>query len=258
MHALERRRKILELLEQESFLTVDRVVELLSASPATVRRDFAFLSEQSLVVRGHGGIHRLDNAPIMGVLPFSRRKVDAPEAKDRIAREASKLLAIGDIVIIDGGTTTAPLAKYLSAQIRVITNSLPLASALNEPPSDSSGVPEVNMTGGYLYPKSEVLLGPQTVMTLRQYNANWTFLGCSGITSAGILNSNNLVVDTQVEMMARAEKVAILADHTKFNRTAMVKVCDLIDIDVVVTDVMPPEPLLSALGEAGVKVIVGS
>jgi DeoR/GlpR family transcriptional regulator of sugar metabolism len=257
MHALERRRKILDLLARESFLTVDRVVELLEASPATVRRDFAYLAEQMLVVRGHGGIHRLDNAPIMGVLPFSRRKVDAPEAKDRIAREAARLLSTGDIVIIDGGTTTAPLAKYLSSQVRVITNSLPLASALNEPPNESSGVPEVYMTGGYLYPKSEVLLGPQTVLALKQYHANWTFLGCNSVSVTGVLNSNDLVVDTQVEMMERAEKVAILADHTKFNRTAMVKVCDLSKLDALVTDMMPPEPLRAALQEAEVRIIVG-
>lgn len=257
MHALERRRRILELLHSENFATVERVQELLGASPATVRRDFADLAEQALVVRGHGGVHRLDNAPVMGVLPYARRKVDHPEKKDRIARAAAALLRPGDVVIIDGGTTTAPLARHLSPYVRVITNSLPLASALNEPANDKAPIPEVNMTGGYLYPKSEVLLGPQTVIALREYHANWAFLGASGVTEDGVLNSNNLVVDTQREMMERAQKVAILADSSKFGRTAMVRICILDAVDVLVTDIRPPKALEMALKEAGVEVIVG-
>jgi DeoR family ulaG and ulaABCDEF operon transcriptional repressor len=257
MHALERRRRILEMLQKDPFISVEQVQKALGSSPATIRRDFADLAEQGLVVRGHGGIHRLDNAPIMGVLPFSRRKVEHPDAKERIARAAAGMLVDGEVVIIDGGTTTSPLAHYLSPHVRVITNSLPLASALNEPTNGRTTVPEVNMTGGYLYPRSEVLLGPQTVLSLKEYHANWAFIGASGVTTRGILNSNNLVVDTQREMINRAQKLAILADSSKFQHTAMVLVCTLDVVDVLVTDAMPPAELKAALDENGVEIIIG-
>lgn len=257
MHSLERRRRILEMLQKDSFVSVDQVQQALKASPATVRRDFADLAEQSLVVRGHGGVHRLDNAPIMGVLPYSRRRVDFPEAKERIARAAAGLLKDGDVVIIDGGTTTVGLANWISPLVRVITNSLPLASALNEPTNGRTQAPEVNMTGGYLYPKSEVLLGPQTVLSLREYHAEWTFLGASSVTGDGVMNSNNLVVDTQREMMARSNKVAILIDSSKFGKSAMVMVCPLSSVDVIVTDAAPPKPLDAVLRDCGVKVVIG-
>src|SRR5690606_26389117 len=114
LHALERRRHILELLKTESFLTVEQVQNLLGSSPATTRRDFADLADQMMVVRGHGGIHRIDDAPVMGVVPYSRRQVTNPEGKERIARAAAALLNANDVVIIDGGTTTAPIARYIS------------------------------------------------------------------------------------------------------------------------------------------------
>jgi DeoR/GlpR family transcriptional regulator of sugar metabolism len=256
MHALERKRRILELLQSEPYLTVARAEAELGASPATIRRDFADLAEQSLVVRGHGGIHRLDDAPIMGVVPYSRREVQNPEGKERIARAAAALLAPGDVVIVDGGTTTAPLARHVSPLVRVITNSLRLATALNEPADAQAPVPEVNMPGGYLYPKSAVLLGPQTIAALRQYHANWAFISCSGITTEGLLNSNHLVADTQRAMIERAEKVAVLVDQTKLRRTGMVVIADLATVDVLITDVQPPADLAEALTQAEVQVVV--
>lgn len=256
LHSLERRRHILELLKTESFLTVEQVQQALGSSPATTRRDFAELADQMMVVRGHGGIHRIDDAPVMGVVPYSRRQVTNPAGKERIAQKAAELLSPNDVVIIDGGTTTAPIARYISPLVRIITNSLPLASALNEPLSDKSPIPEVNVTGGYLYPKSEVLLGPQTVHALRQYHASWAFLGCHGITAEAIHNSNAMVVDTQQETIKRAENVAVLADSSKFDKPAMVRLCDLAEIDVVITDKKPPAAIDSALRENGVRVIV--
>lgn len=258
MHALERRRRILELLQQESFVTVEKVQHELGASPATIRRDFADLAHQNLVVRGHGGVHRVDNAPVMGVMPYSRRRSEHSDEKERIAAAAAELLAPGDVVIIDGGSTTVHLAKFLSPLVRVITNSLPLASALNQPAQGTSAVPEVNVTGGYLYPMSEVLLGPQTVQSLKEYNATWCFLSASAINEEGILNSNNLVVDTQREMMARARKTAVLMDSSKFTKTAMVKICPLAALDAIVTDAPPPRHLAAVLQEHDVAVVLAA
>lgn len=256
LHALERRRHILELLKTHSFLTVEQVQDKLGSSPATTRRDFADLAEQMMVVRGHGGIHRIDDAPVMGVVPYSRRQVTNPQGKEAIAREAAALLSANDVVIIDGGTTTAPIARYISPLVRIITNSLPLASALNEPLSEKNPIPEVNVTGGYLYPKSEVLLGPQTVQALKLYRANWAFLGCHGITAEGIMNSNGMIVETQQEMMERADRVVILADSSKFDKPAMVHMCALDNVDIIITDARPSRSIELALKDANVQLIV--
>src|SRR5690606_32661738 len=123
LHSLERRRHILELLKTESFLTVEQVQQALGSSPATTRRDFAELADQMMVVRGHGGMPRSDDAPVLGAVPYSRRQVTCPAGKERIAQKAAELLSPNDVVIIDGGTTTAPVARYISPLVRIITNS---------------------------------------------------------------------------------------------------------------------------------------
>jgi DeoR/GlpR family transcriptional regulator of sugar metabolism len=256
MHALERRRRIIAMLREVSFLTVEDAGKALGASPATIRRDFADLAGQALVVRGHGGVHRLEDAPVMGGRPVPRRIVSNPEGRDRICRAAAGLIQSGDAVIIDGGEGTAHLAGHLCPLARVVTNSLPLASALSEPANGRATPCEVNVTGGFLYPRSEVLLGPQTILSLRQYHAAWTILAAGGVTDDGIFDANNLVVDTQREMIARAEKVAVLADHARIDRAAMVKVCDLAEIDVLITDAPVPPALEEILRQADVTLIV--
>lgn len=256
MDCFERRRMILEMVQQEPFVTMKQVQQKLGISPASVRRDFTDLADRGLVVRSHGRIQRVDGAHMLGMLPFSRRQVENAGAKDRIAKAASELLAPGDIVIIDGGTTTAHLSRYLPPMVRVITNSVPLASVLNEPSSNRVPMPEVNMTGGFLYPRGEILLGPHTIMILREYRANWALLGTSGLSPEGVLNSNDLVMETQREMMLRAQKVAILADHAKMEQVGMVKVCGWEDIDVLVTDQRPPAAIEEALREADVRLLI--
>lgn len=255
MHALERRRVILELLQDKPYLTVEEAGVSTRASPATIRRDFADLGHQGLVVRGHGGVHRVESLPTLGVVAHSRRASQNPEAKARICRRAAKLLMPGDVVIVDGGSTTAHLAACLPPSVRVITNSLALASALNDP-SENRPMPEVNVTGGYLSPKGALLMGPQTVAGLRAYSATWAFLTCGGIDSTGIYNSNDLLVDTEREMMARAQRVALLAESRKFGLTAMVRVCPLADIDLVVTEAPPTPDFAEVLAANGVSVLV--
>ncbi len=256
MHYLQRHHRILELLKDHPFLSVEEAGSTLDVSPATVRRDFAELARQGLVIRGHGGIQLAESKDYMGVVPFARRRVENPQQKQKIARKAAELLQSGDVVIIDGGTTTNCLGDFITTDIRVITNSLPLAISLNTPSDGRSDVPEVNVTGGYLYPKSAVLLGSQTITSLKSYSAQWTFLGASGMTEDGVLNSNDIVVSTQQEMINRSEKVAILVDESKIGKRAAVKVCSLEDVDVVITGGEISEKLKEALNEADVKLII--
>ncbi len=257
MDSIARQRRILEILQARESLSVEDAQDALGASPSTVRRDFSELADRLLVTRGRGTIHRLETSAVMGVLPYSKREVANPDAKTRIARAAASLIGEGDVVIIDGGTTTVGMAAFLPSSCRVITNSLPLATALHRLPGDRNPVPEVNMTGGYLYPRGEVLLGPEAILILREFRAAWAFISASGITDDGVLNSNNLVVDTQRAMIDCADRVALLVDSSKMARAGMVKICSLDTLDVVVTDARPPRALAEPLAAAGVEVLVG-
>lgn len=248
----ERHQRLIDSLAERRFLDLETAMQLTSASVATVRRDFAMLAEQGVAQRFRGGI-RLPATDAM--LPFVFRDHRFAEEKQRLARRAVALLRPGDVVFIDGGTTTAHLAAAMpNLPLRVITNSLRLAAILDDR-ARSTGL-EVFVTGGSLYPKSGLLVGPSAGISIMQYRANWAFLSVGGITAEGLFNTNEQVVETERRMIACAEKIVVLADHSKLARQAMCAVCPLSDIDYLYAEPSPAlDSLRPALREAEVTLV---
>lgn len=258
MIQLERHERIIAYLTQHEVLSVADAVTIFNASPATIRRDFNEMAQQNLVRRVRGGIKIAK--PLAGdVLPFALRELRYSQEKEALAESAAGLLRPGEVVIIDGGTTTYFLSHYLpDFPLRVITNSLRLAAALEEKRMDRATL-EVYITGGYLYPNSGLLLGPNSVSSLQQYHAHWAFIAVGGINEHGISNTNELVVETERMMIEHADKVVILADHSKIGKHAMCTVCGIDMIDILITDVFPEnDPVLKKIAEAGVEILTVS
>ena len=251
----QRHARILTHLADNEFLSVEEAVRLFDSSPATIRRDFNDLSDQNLCRRTRGGIQRVNHWSY-GVTPFALREVRFAKEKDALARRAVTLLKPGDAVIVDGGTTTFHLIHCLpNFPLHVITNSLRLASLLGEKNRLESQV-EVFLTGGHLYPQSGQLIGPQARAGLSQYYAHWAFLSVGGIDENSLYYSNELVVETEQAMMANADRVAVLADHSKIGTRAMCHLCPIDQVDVLITDSWPShEPLFKQIREVGVEVI---
>lgn len=234
MIQLQRHERILKYLTEHEFLTVKDAVRIFQASPATIRRDFGDLAQQSLVRRTRGGV-KFERGFEQGMTPFALRETQYSVEKEALARQACSLLKPGEVIFIDGGTTTFHLTTWLPNQnLRIITNSLRFANAMEERRKEKSLV-EIYLTGGYLYPNSGILLGPNAVTSLSHYHANWAMLSAEGITDAGISNTNDLVVEAERAMLEHADKVAILADHSKIGKRAMCHVCGLDQIDLLIT-----------------------
>jgi DeoR/GlpR family transcriptional regulator of sugar metabolism len=249
----ERHDQILNYLREHGVLTLAQAVHLFAASPATIRRDFDKLALRDGVVRVRGGL-RLTSS--FSGATFASREVQNVAAKMAIARRAVTLLRDGDVIFIDGGTTTYQLAKYLPPlKLRMITNSMRLASALDERAPGTGW--EVFLTGGLLYPQSGLLIGPAAQNNLAQYHAHWAFLSAGGLTNDGVFNTNELVVESEKIMMAHADRVVILADHTKIGCRAMCKVCELSAIDTLITNRPPDAALRRALHRASVDIRTG-
>ncbi|PQO29710.1 DeoR/GlpR transcriptional regulator [Bremerella cremea] len=229
----DRQDHILRLLAETGVLHVDEAVERFASSPATIRRDFNQLAESGLVERVRGGI-RMANEGSM--LPFTAREVQHADEKREIARRTSSLLRDGDVLFVDGGTTTLQLAYCLPPlKLRIITNSLTLAAAI-ESRSSGRGRWEVFLTGGFLFPGSGLLVGPSAQAGIVQYHANWALLSAGGITEAGIFNDNEHVVESERLMIKHADRAAVLADDSKFGHHAMRHIADLDELDVMVTN----------------------
>ncbi|MDB6174737.1 MAG: transcriptional regulator, DeoR family [Chthoniobacteraceae bacterium] len=247
-----RQRQILELLRFEPELSVDQACERLNASPATIRREFVELAKEGRAEKTWGGIRVLGNEAAAAPAFASRLVVEA-DGKKAIARAAAELLVDGDVVMIGGGTTTLQLAEFIaSKKLRVITNSLVIAQALDQ--SSRRGA-EIHLVGGMLQPECGFVAGAQAESFIKQYHANWAFLGAAGIDETSATNYNETVLASERLMIEQSAKVAILADHTKLGRKAMCLLCPLSEIDHLFTDEFGEEDsLLKQIVVEGVRI----
>jgi len=255
-----RQRQILDLFSSDSELTVTEVCERLGASPATVRREFAQLATDGFVEKTWGGIRAKTDAPApVGPPAFTHRLSEQAAEKRAIAQAAAALLTDGDVVMIDGGTTTYQLCEFIALKrIRIITNSLVIAQSIDHLRGSQRGA-EVYLTGGVLQPESGIVAGPPAEAFLKRYHAAWAFLGAAGIDEKAATNYNEAVLASERLMIEQSTRIAILADHTKLGRTAMCVLCPLSKVDRLITSVSRSNAaLLKRLARAKVPVTMAS
>ncbi|MEI6083152.1 MAG: DeoR/GlpR family DNA-binding transcription regulator [Verrucomicrobiota bacterium] len=254
MNTLERHEQILRTLNEQGYVSVPRAAELTGASSATIRRDLAAFAKQGLARRVRGGIRLVES---VGMTPFAMRQAQSFKSKEALAQRAVQLLKAGDVIFVDGGTTTFHLGACLPAiPLRVITNSVRLAHYLDEQ-NQRRAEWEVFLTGGLIYPNSGLLLGPAAQASVTQYHAHWAFLSVGGITLDGLYNTTELVVETERLMIAHADQVVVLADSSKLGKHAMCQVCRLSEVDYLVTNRNDAQtPLLRQFEQAGLQIVV--
>ena len=135
----------------------------------------------------------------------------------------------------------------------IITNSLPVANHFG---SDNSV--EVLVTGGVIYPRLGVLVGPLAVESLSKMHADVAIMSGGGITMAVITNSHALLIDIQRAMLQSAQRIIFCLDHTKFNRRSVSPLCELDAIDTIVTDAQAPAALVGQLKQTNTQVVIAS
>ena len=260
MTANQKRRiqQILDHLRGEQELVVDEASRLFDVSPATIRRDFTVLAEQGKVEKTWGGVRpRAEHSRAPDVMPsYWSRGVRFPREKQRIAEKAASLVSDGDVLMIDGGTSTFHMAAHLAERpVRILTNSLAIAQEIDRRKGRRRGA-EVFVTGGLLYPESNLVAGPQAEAFIRNYHAAWAFLSVGGIDANGATNNNELVLGSEQAMIAQSHTAVLLADHSKLGPRAMCRVCPLDAIDILITDAWEENrPLLGQIDAAGVRVV---
>lgn len=252
MQTEERQKHIDEHLAKVEFASLEELSELVDASISTVRRDLDIMESQGIVRRTHGGA-RLVN-PKSDEFTFSARDTHQLSEKEAIGQACAGIIAPNQTVIVDAGTTCFHVARHLESKTpHIITNSLPVANAFS-----SSAKLEVVVSGGVIYPRLGVLVGPLAVAAFAQVHADAAIMSCGGITPEGVRNSHGLLIEIQRAMMQAARRVIMCVDHTKFGRQSINQLCGLEEIDTVVTDEIPTLEMQAALKKAGVELIVAS
>jgi DeoR/GlpR family transcriptional regulator of sugar metabolism len=245
----ERRTVILDRLRTRGRVLATDLSAELEVSPDTVRRDLRELDEAGLLRRVHGGaLPRHGDAS-----PFAARARRAPEAKASIARRAAGCVEDGDVVILDGGTTTLEVAHALRQDLcaNVVTTSPPIALAL----ADHPGL-EVTVVGGTLRPNALVTVGAAAIDALRMIRADVVFLGVCGLhPEIGVTTEDLEERHVKAAMIEGAAEVVALADHDKLGTAMPVVVAPLRAVTQLVTDADVDEAALAPYRAAGIEVL---
>lgn len=250
MSADERQKRIEQYLRKAEFASLEELSAHVGASISTIRRDLTALEASGNVKRTHGGARIV--SPPSDEFAFSARDTHQLDQKEAIGRAAATLIQPNQSVIIDAGTTAYHVARHLvdKAQM-VVTNSLPVANLFG-----SASRVEVVVSGGVIYPRLGVLVGPLAVETFSKIHADVAIMGAGGITLDGVTNSHALLIDIQRQMIRGAQKIILCLDHSKFGRKSMIQLCEIDEVDTIVTDSQAPAELIGELRAKGIEVVI--
>src|ERR1043166_5852569 len=252
MQAQARQQRSEEYLQKVEFASLEELAKCVEASPSTVRRDLTLLEAAGNVQRTHGGA-RLVN-PRSDEFTFASRDTHQLTEQEAIGRACAELILPNQSVIIDAGTTTYHVARHLeNKRPQIVTNSLPVANLFA-----SANRLEVLVSGGVIYPRLGVLVGPLAVETFSKLHADVAIMSAGGISLEGITNSHGLLIDIQRAMIQAAQKVIFCFDHTKFGRQSVLPLCGLECIDTIITDSKAPVELVEKFRAKGIEVVVAS
>jgi len=217
-------------------------------SQMTVRRDLRELAREGKLERVRGGAVNTDWEP-----PFEQTIVERLDAKNRIGAAAAGLVADGQTIMVDIGTTTLQAARHLHERdLTVITTSLAVYEEL---------VPdraiELLLPGGLVRRNYRSLVGVLAEDSLRQLRADVLFLGTSAVDpELAVWDSTTVEVPIKRAMIAAADRVVLLADAAKFSGRGIVRVCEADAIDHIVTDSALPPAARAAIDEAAIEVTI--
>lgn len=251
MKRQERHTKILERLYHQDSVNVDELSMILDVSLETIRRDLTSLAEQGLLRKVHGGAVRLQTAQED---TFNLRSQVNRGAKQAIGYYATRFIKNGDSLFINAGTTTAIFAEYLDTKenLTIITNCASVAHTVWQ---DGSSTHKIFLLGGEYNGIDTETHGSLLIGQLELFQADHTFL------TLGAIHNKQGCMEYRVEaaeiirmMLSQSRQVTALADSTKLDKTALAKICNLNQIDRLITEHPVSDRLQTALERANVEI----
>ena len=240
------------IIVDEGFARVTDLAGRFGVSAVTVRADLSALEARARVRRVRGGAVPLGERE----RPFESSQWEAPVQKSSIGVRAAAMIADGDTVILDVGTTTTAIARALVLRtdlrdVTVVTNGLNIALEL-EPAAPRISVV---VTGGTLRPLQHSLVNPLGTVLLERLRASVAFVGCNGVDSeVGVTNVNLPEAEVKRAMLLAARRRVIVADGSKVGEVELAKVCDIEEVSLLITDPTAAPEVVAEITAAGCQV----
>lgn len=220
----------------------------INVSEDTIRRDLQELAEEGMIIKVHGGAL----SPSFNHVYFPTNGVYSQTQKKTIANKAISLISNGMFVLTSGGTTIIEMARMLPPQLKAtfISGSIPAILEYMHHPNI-----EVILIGDKISKNSKITVGSHAIAKIKEVKADICFLGTNAIDlEHGITDNDWEVVQLKQAMIESSKKVVCLSIAEKINSVQPIRVCGLEDIDVVITELSPEDPILKPYIDAGVKV----
>ncbi len=252
MLALERRKKIEDIIYRKRTVQVAELAAQFEVSMETIRSDLEKLEEKGLIVRTYGGAALADTAePELGV---DMRDIENYEGKQKIGRAAADLIRDGETIFLDASTSSLHLARSIKTKrsLIVITNSVRVVEEL----AMCDHITTI-CVGGRLSSRNLSFVGRVSETLIREhYAADKMFFSCRGLTvSLGLMDNTESEAEIKKAMMERAEEIIFLCDNQKPDRRGMQVICGFERLSRAVVEDGLPDEFYQAFSDAGVEVI---
>lgn len=250
--AEERKDRILQILEEEGSVKVSKLTKLFDVSIETVRRDLEALEKEGSLKRVYGGAVIKKNR--IHKLSYVKREKEFIDEKKEIAKTAIKYIEEGQSIALNNSTTNIEIARELKKnfkELTILTNSLMIASEL----ADAEGF-TIILTGGILNNKEYAFYGELSENVLSNFIVDKAFISVSGVSlTRGI--TDYLIGEVQIEkrIIEIAQEVIILADSSKIDSVSLIKVTEIHEANLIITDSKLDSKILNKYLKNGIEIV---
>ena len=246
MYQEERIYQILKLLKEKRTLSNQEIMDLFGISRDTARRDIVRLVEEGVAVRTHGGI----TMPALHseIVPYKKRLPMNLEVKKQLAQKAAGLFRPGQLCFMDAATTVAQIYSHIPKDVTVYTNSCDNITCF-----ENNGC-EVHIMGGRLDTSNYFVYGSEVLNQMDGIRFDMAFLGAASINEDGIYVEDQEDAFVKRKAAQRAAVVCVIADDSKYLKTSRFRSVSFEQLDILITNQLPPEEVQQRMKEAGVKI----
>lgn len=251
MLAIERRNAILAKLNANGKVIVADLSREFDVTEETIRRDLEKLDNEGLAKKTYGGA--VVKQSLNTDLPFSVRKRTNVELKQKIAEKIADMINDGDYIMLDASSTAIYVTKCIKSRknITLITNSVEIMLELADKDDWN-----ILSTGGALKKGALSLVGTSAERMIRGFHVDLAVCSCKGVDmNMGITDSNEKDSEIKQAIFAAADRKILAVDSTKFDKISFVRVCDIADVDTVVTDKQPADRWIEYFKEKNVRLV---